>query len=132
MRHAADQVGVGGPGVLEPGGALIAPGVADQLVGGLQDAAGAGQLAQRFGVGGVHHPQAAVGGGRDPVPLVVIGAQALPGLGADLDADAEGPAAFVQVGQRDAAGDGGVVVGGQQDGRAAGRPGWWRRGRPVR
>ena len=38
----ADEVGVGGPGVLDAGGALIAPGGADELVRGFQHAAGAG------------------------------------------------------------------------------------------
>jgi hypothetical protein len=47
--QAADQVGVGGPGVLEPGGALVAPGGADELVRCFQHAAGAGQFAQRLG-----------------------------------------------------------------------------------
>ena len=112
--QAADQVGVGGPGPLLAGGALIAPGVPDQLVGGLQDPAGAGQLGERLRVGGVQDEDAAVGGGRDPVPLILGRAQALPGLGADLDADAEGAAAFVQVGQRHPPGDRGVVIGGQQ------------------
>ena len=83
----------------------------------------AGQLAQRLGVGGVHDPDAAVGGGGDPVPLVLVAAESLPGLGGDLDAEAEGPAAFVQVGQRDPAGDGAVVVGGQQDGALRRRAG---------
>ena len=57
---------------------------------------------------------AAVGGGGDPVPLVLIGAQSLPGLGRHHHAQAEGPAALVQVRQRHPAGHGRVVVGGQQ------------------
>ena len=60
-------------------------------------------------------PYPAVGGGRDPVPLVIGVAEAVPGLGGDLDADAQGPAAFVELPQRDLAGHGRVVVAGQQD-----------------
>src|ERR1019366_976653 len=88
--EAADDVGVGGEGPLFPGGALVAPGGADELVRGLQHPPGSGQLGQRFGGGGVQDPDPAVGGGRDPVPLVVGGAEALPGLGGDLDPDAQG------------------------------------------
>ena len=50
-------------------------------MGGFQDAAGVGELGEWLGVGGVHYPQAAIGDGRDPVPLVLVGAEALPGLG---------------------------------------------------
>src|ERR1039457_5224006 len=65
------------------------------------------------------------GPARSRVPLVVIGAEALPGLGGDLHADAEGPAPFVEVGDGDAAGYGAIVIGGEQDraglGAGAGR-----------
>ena len=114
--QAADEVGVGGPGPLLAGGALIPPGVPDQLVRGLQHPPLPGQLGQRLRVRGVHDEDAAVGGGRDPVPLILGRAQALPGLRGDLDADAQRPAPLVQVGQRHPAGDRGVVIGGEQHG----------------
>src|SRR5262249_14512206 len=113
--QAAGDAGVNVPGVLDAGGAFIAPHAADDLGGGLDDAPGAGQLADGLGVGGAHQPDAAIGGGADPVPLVVVAAQSLPGLGADLDADAEGPASLVELPEGDAAGHGRVVVAGQQD-----------------
>jgi hypothetical protein len=51
-----------------------------------QHAAGPGQLHHRFGVRRLHEPDAAVGGGGDPVPLVLIAAEPLPGLGRELQA----------------------------------------------
>jgi hypothetical protein len=70
--QAADQVGVGGPGPLLPGSALIPPRVADQLVRRFQHAPRARQGDEGFGVGGVEDEDAAVGGGRDSVPLILI------------------------------------------------------------
>ena len=130
--QGADEAGVGGPGVLDAGGALIAPGGADELVRRFQHPAGAGERDDGFGVGGVQEPDAAVGGGGDPVPLVLIGAEALPGLGGDLDAEAERPAAFIQVARW---GPGGRRRSSRR--RRAGSPavrcrGRWRCGRPVR
>jgi len=66
------------------GGAPVAPRGTDELVRGLQHPALPGQRGQRLGVRGAHDPDAAVGGGRDPVPLVLVPAQALPGLGSIL------------------------------------------------
>jgi hypothetical protein len=43
-----------------------------------------GQQGQRFGVRGPQDEHAAVSGGRDPVPLIVVAAQALPGLSSIL------------------------------------------------
>ena len=51
----------------------------------------------------------------DPVPLVIVAPEPLPGLGGDLHPEPEGPAAFIQVGQGHPAGHGRVVVGGEQD-----------------
>ena len=112
--QAADQVGVGGPGALLAGGALIAPGPADELVRGLQHPPGARRGDQRLGVGDVQDEDAAVGGARDLVPLILVHPQALPGLRGDLHPDAQRPAPLVQVRQRHLPRDRGVVIGGQQ------------------
>jgi len=113
--EVADDARVGDPGVRDTGGSFVAPHVADELAGGFDDAAGDGQVADGFGVGGAHQPDAAVGGVGDAFALVVVVAESLPGLGGDLDAQAEGPAALGQLVQGQAAGYGGVVVAGQQD-----------------
>jgi hypothetical protein len=47
---------------------------------GVGDLAGSGQRGDRLGVGGAEQPDAAVGGRGDPVPLVLAGGQAGPGL----------------------------------------------------
>ena len=68
-----------------------------------------------FGAGGSQEPGAALGGGGDAVAFVVVLAEAFPGLGGDLDGQAEGAGALVQPPDRQPAGDGGELVDGQED-----------------
>jgi hypothetical protein len=60
--QAANEVRVGHPGTLLPGGAFVSPGDADELVRGFQPPPVAGQPGQRLRIGSVQHPHAAVGG----------------------------------------------------------------------
>ena len=114
-RETAGDARVSGPGVLDTGGPFVAPHPADDFGRGLDDAAGSGQFADGLGVGGAHQPDPAIGGRGDPAPLVIVAAQSLPGLRRDLDTDAEGPAAFVQLPQRHPARHRRVVITRQQD-----------------
>jgi hypothetical protein len=53
---------------------------AGQLARGFGDFAGSGQGGDGLGMRGAQQPDPAVGGRGDPVPLVFLGGQALPGL----------------------------------------------------
>ena len=53
---------------------------AEQPAAGVHQLARSGQAGDRLGIRGAEQPDAAVGGRRDPVPLVVVGRQPLPGL----------------------------------------------------
>src|SRR5262249_59640961 len=66
--QGACGVWVHGPGVLEAGGAFVAPHAADHLCGGLDDPPCSGQFADRLGVGGPEQPDPAIGGGGGPGP----------------------------------------------------------------
>ncbi len=56
---------------------------------GLRHLAGSGQGRGGLGMRGAEQPDAAVGGRGDPVPLVLIGRQAVPGLGGHLNREAQ-------------------------------------------
>ena len=72
MSRRSGDLRVHGPGVLDAGGPFVAPHAADDLGGGFHDPARSGQFADGLGVGGAQQPQAAIGGGGDPVPLILI------------------------------------------------------------
>ena len=128
VSRARAMLRVDGPGVLDPGGSFVAPHAADDLGRGLHDPPGAGQFADRLGVGGAQQPDPAVSGGGDPVPLILSRAQSLPGLRRHLHPDAQRPAALIQLPQRHLARTRPSSHRRPAGWRGARCRGWWRRG----
>ncbi len=69
----------------------------EQAPRGVGDLPGSGQGRGGLGMRGAEQPDSAVGGRGDPVPLVLVGGQARPGLGGYLHRQAQRPGSLVQL-----------------------------------
>ena len=85
-----DDLGIDDRRALGPGQPLVRPERhAQQPPGGVHYPPHAGQGRDGLRVRGAEQPDAAVGGGGHPVPLVLVGGQPRPGLRRHLDGQAE-------------------------------------------